>query len=327
MVFRVPVIDITPYVDNWGAQAREGVARRVDEAARTVGFMQLRGHGIRPRVFDDFADALDDFFALDPAEKRQYRTAPEVGRGYCPPRGETLDAHDYFEAFRVGAGAADYPTLDLSPADYPENVWPQRLPGFRARVWTYYTEAARVARTLTTIFADTLGLPRGYFDRFTDHSADALRMHNYTPPADSADTGFRCMGEHTDQGLVTLLWADQVPGLQILGLDTRWHDVQPADDALLINIGDLMARWTDNRWLSTPHRVLPPVVRGTIERRRSAAFHYNGNADAVLETLPSCRATGRRYSPISVAEHRGARSAGSSAPQSNTHAQPPLVRH
>ncbi|MET9492704.1 2-oxoglutarate and iron-dependent oxygenase domain-containing protein [Nocardia sp. NPDC006630] len=332
MEFHVPIIDITPYVSGGDASARREVARQLDEAARTVGFMQITGHAVPQPVIDGFAAALDAFFALDLDSKKQYRTPPAINRGYSPPKSESLSLslgvesatrmNDFFEAFNIGASTADYPGLELPADDYAENLWPQQVPQFQAPVQAYFAEAARVARTLTLAFADALELPAGYFGDYTDHSLDVLRMNNYALPPGTIDldgdlTG---MGEHTDYGIVTVLWADQAPGLQVLGADGSWHDVQPADGALLVNLGDLMARWTNERWLSTLHRVKPPIVDGAIQRRRSAAYFHDGNIDALIETLPSCVGDGSKYEPVTVADHIRAKLAGSRAGQPNTKA-------
>jgi isopenicillin N synthase-like dioxygenase len=97
------------------------------------------------------------------------------------------------------------------------------------------------------------------------------------------------MGAHTDYGIVTVLYADRVPGLQIVGPDGAWHDVMPAEQALLVNLGDLLAQWTNDRWRSTLHRVVPPA-HGADGRssRRSVAFFHDGNYDAMIECLPTC---------------------------------------
>ncbi|GAB0107083.1 2-oxoglutarate and iron-dependent oxygenase domain-containing protein [Nocardia sp. JMUB6875] len=330
MGFQVPVIDLGAYVEGGSAPERRAVARRIDEAARTVGFMQIIGHGIPRRVIDDFAAALDAFFELELEAKKAYRTPPQINRGYSPPKSESLSLslgvesatrmNDFFEAFNIGAALSDYPGVELPADDYAENLWPRETPEFRPPVLAYFTEAARVARTLTTAFADALDLPPGYFDAFTDHSLDVLRMNNYALPPGTVDLDGDLigMGEHTDYGIVTVLWADQAPGLQVLGADGVWHDVQPADDALLVNLGDLMSRWTNERWLSTLHRVKPPIVNGTIQRRRSAAYFHDGNIDAVITTLPSCVGDGVKYEPVTVADHIRAKLAGSRALQPNT---------
>ncbi|WP_121255052.1 isopenicillin N synthase family dioxygenase [Nocardioides ferulae] len=342
--FHVPTVDIGAYVSGGDEADRLAAATAFDEAARTVGFVQVTGHGIPVEVTDAFAAALDGFFGLPPEAKRAYRTPPEVNRGYAPPKTESLSLslglapanrmHDFFEAFNVGAAVSDYPGLDLPEEDYPENVWPAEAEGFREAVTAYYDEAARVARTMTAMFADALGLPAGFFARYTDHSLDVLRMNNYAlePGEIELDGDLTGMGEHTDYGIVTVLWADQVRGLQVLGRDGGWHDVLPADGALLINLGDLMARWTNDRWMSTLHRVKPPVVDGRIERRRSAAFFHDGNVDAVIETLPTCLdvtndgAFSSPYPPITVGGHIRAKLAGSRAGVANTEAEREAAR-
>jgi isopenicillin N synthase-like dioxygenase len=237
--------------------------------------------------------------------------------------------NDFFEAFNVGVEASAFPGLDLPADDYAENVWPADAPGFdaaayRAKVGAYFTEAGRVARTLTGIFAAGLNVDESVFADVTDHSIDVLRMNNYALPEGTVDLDGDLigMGEHTDYGIVTVLWADQVAGLQVLGADGAWHDVSPADDALLVNLGDLTARWTNEQWLSTLHRVKPPIVDGTIRRRRSAAYFHDGNVDAVIRTIPQCiGADGELYPPITVGEHIAAKLAGSRAGVSNEAAE------
>ncbi|HEY5821374.1 MAG TPA: 2-oxoglutarate and iron-dependent oxygenase domain-containing protein [Propionibacteriaceae bacterium] len=328
MPFEVPLVDISAYVESGTDEQRAQVAQAIDDACRTVGFIQITGHGIDPVVTHGLGEAMDAFFALELEEKKAYRVSGN--RGYSAPKSESLSLslgvesatrmNDFFEAFNVGVAASEHPQLELSAEDYAENLWPG-VPGFQAQVEAYFVEAGRVARTLTSIFADALRLEPGFFDRFTDHSIDVLRMNNYALPPGTVDldgdlTG---MGEHTDFGIVTVLWADQVRGLQVLGSDGSWNDVMPADGALLVNLGDLTSRWTNERWLSTLHRVKPPIVDGTIQRRRSAAYFHDGNADALISTIESCIAPGEDnlYAPVTVGEHIAAKLAGSRAGKLN----------
>ena len=327
MALTVPAVDISPWVGEGTRAARTEVAEQVDAACRDVGFIQILGHGIPVSVTDGLADAIDDFFADDLAYKSQYITPKGINRGYSPPKAETLSLslgvesatrmNDFFEAFNIGSAASDYPGMGLEGrADYAENVWPDTL-HFRLKVERYFAEAQRVSRTMTDIFAAALGLPLRFFDDFTDHSLDVLRMNNYALPPGTVDLDGDLMGmsEHTDFGIVTVLWADQVEGLQVLGADGTWNDVSPDDGALLINLGDLTARWTNERWMSTLHRVKPPIVDGTIMRRRSAAYFHDGNADAVIAALSTCVPEGEAaiYEPITVSEHIAAKLAGSRA--------------
>ena len=331
-ILAVPVIDITsfrmPYAD---AAARDAVVRKVDAAARTVGFMQITGHGIPAVTLEEFTRATDAFFALDTETKNKYRCPPGINRGYTPPKAESLanslglaSAGDLFEAINVGSAAGDYPGLTLPPDVYAPNVYPREVPGFEAAVTGWFTAAGAVARTMVRIFGIALGASEDFFETFTDHSIDVLRMNNYRLPdaGVALEPGQLGMGAHTDYGIVTVLWADRVPGLEIFGADGGWHPVMPADGALLVNLGDAIARWTNDEWLSTMHRVAPPRVGGALVPRRSAAYFHDGNIDAVIACLPSCvRADNpARYEPVTVGEHLAAKLAGSRGGQLNPYA-------
>ncbi|MEE4022082.1 2-oxoglutarate and iron-dependent oxygenase domain-containing protein [Gordonia sp. PKS22-38] len=325
-MFTVPTIDISPYLDPDGSAAeRARVAREIDEACSTVGFIQVVGHGVDDSVINGLTTALDEFYALPLDAKKRY-TRPGENRGYSPPKSESLSMslgvaaanqmNDFYEAFTVGSERSWFAEHELPESSYASNTWPDAAPGFRPAVEAWFDAVRSVSRVLLTACTDALGLPAGYFDELTDHSIDALKMNNYTLPEGEIELAGELtgMGAHTDFGILTVLWADQVPGLQVLDVDGVWHDVQPADGALLVNLGDAMARWTNDRWRSTVHRVDPPVVDGRIIRRRSAAFFFDGNHDAVIETLPGCASAERPgYPPITVAENIDAKLAGMKA--------------
>ncbi|MDQ1077081.1 MULTISPECIES: isopenicillin N synthase family oxygenase [Microbacterium] len=332
--FAVPLIDISAWVGDGSDDARAAVVAAMDHAARTVGFMQVVGHGIPDSVVSGLTGALDEFFALPLDAKKAYVRPAAENRGYSPPKSESLSyslgvdpvtrMNDFFEAFNVGASWRDYPGTSTTVEDYAENTWPDAVPSFHGAVETYFDEARRVAHTLTRILAAALRVREDFFDTLTDHSIDVLRMNNYALPPGSIELGAELtgMGEHTDFGLVTVLWADQVAGLQVLGQDGSWNDVSPADGALLVNLGDVAARLTNDKWMSTLHRVKPPVIDGTIERRRSAAFFHDGNADAVIAPLPHfvTREAPALYEPVTVREHIAAKLAGSRAGRKNVSA-------
>jgi isopenicillin N synthase-like dioxygenase len=172
----------------------------------------------------------------------------------------------------------------------------------------------------------TLDLPERYFEPYEDHSIDVLRLNHYAMPPGIArvERDQMGMGAHTDYGIVTVLWADPVtPGLQVQSPDGRWIDATPQPGALMVNLGDLMARWTGGRWTSSLHRVPPPLDgQGRVIRRRSAAFFHDGNADAVIGTLPTClaEAGASASEPITVAEHLRRKLAGSRGLQLNEEA-------
>jgi isopenicillin N synthase-like dioxygenase len=321
----VPAIDVSSFRDaNTTAAQRDRIAAEVDHAARTVGFMQIVGHGVPASTLSAFTEATDAFFALDAKTKVTHRCPPEVNRGYTPPKSEALanslglvSAADLFEAFNVGSQTSDYPNLNLPSADYPDNVWPQEIATFRSAVEDWFAAAAEVARIMVRIFGRALGIGEDGLTGDTDHSIDTLRMINYRLP--SPDVALEPdqlgMGAHTDYGIVTVLWADPVPGLEILGADSAWHPVQPAPGALLVNLGDALARWTNDQWISTMHRVAPPIVDGELLPRRSAAFFHDGNVDATIAPLATCVSSERPalYQPVTVQQHLRAKLAGSRA--------------
>ena len=320
--FTVPSVDISAYVQGGPEAERRRVAQQIDAACADVGFIQILGHAVPDSAVAGLASAMDAFFGLPLETKKAYRVTG-ANRGYSPPNSESLSLslgvesadrmNDFFEAYNIGVEARSFTSLALSEEDYGINLWPE-LGGFAEAVQAYFEHAARVARTLTRIFTDALRLDRDFFAPLTDHSIDVLRMNNYALPEGTVtlDGDLTGMSEHTDFGIVTVLWADQVAGLQVLGRDGSWHDAEPADGALLVNLGDLTARLTNDRWMSTLHRVKPPVVDGTIKRRRSAAFFHDGNPDAVIKTLDSHRdASGQAYEPITVRDHIRAKLAGS----------------
>jgi isopenicillin N synthase-like dioxygenase len=315
------------------------VARRIDEAASTIGFFQISEHGIDPVVIETMRAATARFFALPLIEKTQSRPpTPEINRGYAAKGTEGLSYSlalasppDLFEAFNVGPEdvAADAPWA--ATPFFAANLWPDEsvwylvdgrraLPtaGFRDAVLAYYRAAERVAHRLTDLFAVALRLEPGYFAAFTDHSTDTLRINHYQRGATESDPrpGQFGMGEHTDYGIVTVLYADPVPGLQIL-YGGEWHDVVPDPDCLLVNLGDLTANWTNDRWRSTLHRVLPPEA-GTV--RRSVAFFHDGNYDARIECLPTCTSPDNppRYPPVTAGEHLMAKLLGPRTLQAST---------
>ena len=311
----VPIVDLEPWWDG-GADVRAAVAREFDAAATRMGFAQIVGHRVPDDVIGAMVEASDRFFALPPASKLAVRPHdPTVNRGYAPSGTESLSYSigeasppDLFEAFNMGEDAVD----DTDPFFAAErhrlfaaNIWPEGLDGFRHAMVDYFIAARHVALTLTDIFAVALHLPDEWFRPYVDRSTTTLRTINYERRAGDAlpQTGQQRMGAHTDYGIVTVLWADGTPGLEI-HLDGEWRPVAPEPGALLVNLGDLTAEWTNDRWRSTLHRVVPPPGHGPA-RRRSTAFFFDGNWDARIECLPSCTDADNppKYPPVVAGEH------------------------
>ena len=318
----VPIVDISGWVSvaDDAADRRSAIAAEVDEACRRIGFLQITGHGIPADVIDAMLAAADAFFALPVEVKGTFRSTPEENRGYAPMGSESLtyslgveSLPDLFEAFNVGPDAVD----ELDPAVAAErhrifapNRWPadDQVAGMRSAFVAYFDAVNALARRLTSIFAVALDLPADFFDDKLTHSTETLRVNHFVRQPDSPDPlpGQVRMGAHTDYGIVTVLYGDQVPGLEIVGPDGGWHGVMPEAGAFLVNLGDLLARWTNDRWRSTVHRVAPPPRDDERpNRRRSAAFFLDGNWDAPVEVLATCCSEDNpsRYPPTTAGEH------------------------
>ncbi len=310
---------LVPTIDISAGRPRAEVGAELDTACREVGFFEVVGHGVPDAVIAAMQAATAAFFALPEAVKRTAKpTDLEVNRGYSARASEGLGYSvgvarppDLFEAFNIGPDepALDDPAVVVERARlFAPNVWPAEVPALRPALVAYMAEARRVADRLTDLFAVALGLPDGFFAPSFTHSTDTLRVIHYeTQPGDPDPlAGQIGMGEHTDYGVCTVLYADQVPGLQVLSPAGEWVDVVPSPGALLVNLGDLTAEWTNDRWRSTLHRVLPPArLADRANHRRSVAFFHDGNHDALIECLPTCTGPDNppRYAPVRAGEH------------------------
>jgi isopenicillin N synthase-like dioxygenase len=218
-------------------------------------------------------------------------------------RGETTPP-DLFEAFNVGREDAVGSYFDEEREFYAPNVWPHHPLGLRQAWATYEGQVSRVADVLLRAMALALDLPEQWFvDRCRD-AAITTRAINYArgPGAAEPMPEQMRMGAHTDYGIVTVLLADDVAGLQVFR-DGRWHDVPTPRGSFVCNIGDMLERWTNDRWTSTLHRVVPPPFGAPgAFRRRSVARFLDCPPDLVVECIPSCSPPEPRYAPVIAGE-------------------------
>jgi isopenicillin N synthase-like dioxygenase len=275
----IPVLDWPDY-----ARAPDAFAAELGRACRDTGFFLLTGHGISPALTDQILREADRIFDLPTPDKEKLSILRHgQNRGWVAKGTERLDEKsgqvDRKEAFNIG--------LDLEPDD-PRvlagepfralNVWPD-LPGFRATTLRYFNALWGLGVDLHRAVARDLGLPEHHFCASFDTPLATLRLLRY-PPGTGAE-GEIGAGAHTDYGSLTLLLTDGEPGLQVRPRGRDWMDVPHAPGAFVVNIGDCLMRWTNDTYVSTPHRVRPPR-----HRRRSVAFFLDPNPDAVIAPLP-----------------------------------------
>ncbi len=285
-------------------------AARIADAAQRVGFFTVTGHGVSPSVMTEAWDSARAFFDLALEDKLAVAMPyPGYPYGYSPLQGEMLAASrgeygaaDLKESLAIGPVEA--PTHTMSDPDevsaWLPSLWPALLPQLRPAWELYYAEMAALCARLLSLMAVALELPPDHFEPLVDRHTSAMRALNY--PADGRRRADQLgAGAHTDYGTLTVLLADPIQtGLQVLDPDGEWRLVEPIEGALVVNLGDAMARWTNDRWRSTMHRVLVPAAR-----RQSIAFFHNANWDALIECLPSCLGPGgqAKHVPMQAGPH------------------------
>ncbi len=300
----LPVVDLAPLYTRGEPGLRE-VAATLGRACREVGFFYLAGARVPDALRVAAFDAARAFFAAPASAKASVSIArSRHNRGYVGLAVEALDpagGGDHKEAFNIG--------LELAPDD-PErladkpfrgpNLWPE-LPGFRATLLAYYDALLDLGRDVHRAVAADLGLAPGYFDDKLARPLATLRLLRYPPaPADVAQDRLGA-GTHTDYGNLTLLATDSVGGLEVRRRDGTWMAAPPVPGAFICNIGDCLMRWTNDVYVSTPHRVVSPPGR----ERFSIAFFLDADPDVEVACLPTCRGDGRdpKYPPVTVANY------------------------
>lgn len=311
----VPVIDITPALGSDGA-ARRAIARQIGDACESTGFFVVTGHGI-PRDVVDRVDSLSRaFFYLPPEEKAKVAIVPgRATRGYRSAgsstlaRGGTDAPPDLRESFVTGPEPVEgdpYYTQPAAGRFFTANRWPDAPADLRDAYETYYAACTTLATELMRLFALALDLPEAFFDDKIDRQISALNVNHYPKQQVAPKPGQIRAGAHTDYGSLTILATDgSLGGLQVL-IDDEWQDVMPAPDSFIINLGDLMAQWTNDRWRSTMHRVInPPQSIAATTDRQSTVFFHEPNFDAPVVCLPTCLKPGEqpKYAPTTAGEH------------------------
>jgi isopenicillin N synthase-like dioxygenase len=305
----IPVIDIAPFLNG---SARGRIAKQWDAAMRGTGFALISGHGIADALLDDVYGQAKAFFAR-PASEKSRLIFPDKGRGqgYLPLRSEIVGrGHDAdAQADLCESLTFANPRFDAAAPDnaldarlYRANLWPDDMPGFRETVTDYIAAGRELALTLMRLSAVALGLPEAFFAPFFDRMELNLRCVLYPDQAQAPKTGELRYGPHTDFSGFTILRQDTARGgLQVKAGDD-WIAVTPVPGTLVINAGDLIQRWTNDRWVSNVHRVVnPPSDLKTGTQRLSIVLFTGPNADVQIACLPGCGPA--KYASILAGEH------------------------
>jgi isopenicillin N synthase-like dioxygenase len=306
----IPVIDLEGL--SGGPNARRGVGKRMGAACERSGFLIIVNHGIPADIINRMYSLTKEFFRLPLEEKLKVRTefADQAGGsgGYRPPGltalARTLDADsppDLVETFGM---------RPVTGCD--RNKWPERPVGFEIIWKEYYGLLDRLAMRLMRAFALALDLPEDWFDDKFDRATKYTSMlANYYPPQTTAPLpGQLRRGAHTDYGSLTILLQDDTSGgLEVRDGNGDWRDAPRVPGSFLVNIGDLMAHWTNDQWVSTLHRVVNPAPEHADRDRLTIPFFHQPDAEAVITCIPSCRSAARpaKHPPVTSGEWRDAK--------------------
>ena len=251
----IPVIDIGGLYSNDPA-AKKAVAARIGAACDDIGFFYATNHNVPVETIDKAVAMADRFFRLPEAERLKVK-ADKNNRGYrevgdVVHRNGKPSARDNFDiGFPV---TADDPEVRAGTPLYAPNIWPD-MPGFREAVESYYGETFKLGMKILEGFALYLDKPEDFFTRHFSKPVADMVINHYLGAA-GLHISDQASGPHTDHGIVTILWQDSLGGLEVMGKDGNWISATPLRGSYVINIGELMKRWTNGRFKATVHRVV-----------------------------------------------------------------------
>ncbi|MEZ4450294.1 MAG: 2-oxoglutarate and iron-dependent oxygenase domain-containing protein [Nannocystaceae bacterium] len=303
MTTTIPILDFRRFAGD-----RDAFARDLGGAWTSIGFVGVREHGVETAVIDDAYAAVKALFELPLEDRLRYASAGDRDRGYIPfgvEHARDSAAVDLKEFWQVGRELApESPHRGL----YPANVWPAELPEFRPRLLALYAALEGLGDALLRAIAVYLDLPEDWFEDKVDHGNSVLRPIHY-PPIAGEPRGVRS-ASHEDINFITLLVVSGEPGLQVLTRQGEWIAAPQEPGTILVNVGDMLQRYTNHVLRSTTHRVVNPPAPFSHRSRFSMPFFLHPNPELLLETLPTCVGEGRpdRYPvPISADAFLGER--------------------
>jgi isopenicillin N synthase-like dioxygenase len=296
----IPIFDLDRF-ETGDAATTIAAARELDQICREIGFLVISNHGVSGAAQQALYNAGSDFFAMPVDTKMTVRRPTnDQNRGYIPYGEETLarmhggdTPPDYKEVFAIGPfdlPADDYHSQERSYPNFAPNLWPSQPPALEPAMRAYFTQLDTLSKRLAGYFALALDLPIDWFTDKLDHHGSQLRLLHYPAPDRELEPGQLRCGAHTDLGMMTILRNQKAEGgLQVCPRGRDWIDAPAIDDTFVVNIGDLLMRWTNDRWVSTPHRVsVPEVEARSRSRRMSIGYFIRPNYDVPITCIETC---------------------------------------
>jgi isopenicillin N synthase-like dioxygenase len=305
-VATLPIIDISG-LSSAAIGDRKAVGAKLRAACLDKGFFYISHHGVpEDLVRDVFAESAA-FFALPVDQKAEVDKArSKVNRGYEPLQGQTLEPGappDLKEGYYIGPEhTADDPRVIAGMFNHGANQWPAQRPRFRPVMEAYLNTMLELSARMMGGMALSLDLPEDYFAGYCSDAMATVRLLHYPPQPAHGNPDQKGAGAHTDFGGLTLLRQGDVGGLQVWDQGSGgWIHADPLPGTYVVNLGDMISRWTNDRYRSTVHR----VVNASGRERYSVPFFYTGNYAYEVECIPTCLAPGEKpkYPPVSVEQH------------------------
>jgi len=304
----IPVIDLAPFLQG-DAQARAAVAEQIGVACRTIGFFYVINHGVPAELIAKVYAEAERFFAQAEADKAAIAIEKSGHhRGYFKVGGENLNPAkqkqdgDLKEGVKIGRDLGpDHPLVQAGTPLHGPNQWPSNLPGWQQVMQEYYDVMEALGRQLMRAFALALGLREDWFDRWLTTPMTTLGLLHYPPQAGRITEAQLGAGAHTDYGCLTMLSQDDSGGLQVLARSGQWLDAPPIPGTFVVNIGDMMERWTNGVFTSTLHRVIN--ISG--KERYSLPYFFDPDFNAEVTCLETCLAPGEKpkHKPTTAGRH------------------------
>ena len=284
----IPTLDIRRFTHPVSDADREAFVAELGAAYREWGFAGIRGHGIPQDLVDGAYQAYKRFFALPEEVKRKYHVPGGGGaRGYTPFMVETAKDSRYPDLKEFWHVGREIPRDSKYAADMPPNLWPEEVPEMREYGYGLYTALDALGSQVLSALALHIGLPADWFADKTDMGNSILRPIHY-PPITSPDIPNVRAGAHEDINLITLLVGASAAGLEVLSRKGEWVPFTAAQDTIVVNIGDMLQRYTNHVYPSTTHRVVNPPGEAARQPRYSTPFFLHPNPDFLIDVLPSC---------------------------------------
>ena len=286
----IPSLDLNDFRKANAAQ-QQAFVQSLGDAFTQIGFVAIKNHGLSDALTQRLYDNIRQFFALPPEVKKQYEIPALHGqRGYTSPgkehaKGRTAaDLKEFYQIGQINPGA------NADAVAYPDNVWPAEVPGLQAAATEAYQTLEATGQLLLRAIARYLHLDEHYFDARVRHGNSIIRAIHYYPIADPEavpDDAVRA-AEHGDINLITLLMGASAEGLEVLRRDGTWVPITALPEQIVVNVGDMLARLTNDRLTSTIHRVVNPPKEKMKQPRYSLPFFMHPRADMDLTCLDSC---------------------------------------